>query len=276
MNAKMISYADNFEDVLLQRAFPGNSDGFYIDVGAFDPVDHSVTKHFYDRGWRGINIEPNPSPFKGLCEGRGDDVNLNIGLSNREGFLTVYEAPSACWSVDPDLLTGWFGAKPEDLVERAVPVATLASVCRDHVPCGRTIDFLKVDVEGHEREVIEGGDWERWRPRIILVEANKVESWEPLLLSSGYLFAIFDGVNRFYVREEDRPLLPALAVPVNVSDNFWIHGYLKRISELEEQLETARDRGSIKRKLALRMRRLSFRHPLFASKVKSMLRRLAG
>src|SRR5580692_1079228 len=107
MNPQMTSYAANFEDVLLHRAFRGQRSGFYIDVGAYEPVDDSITNHFYENGWSGINIEPNPAPFGRLRAARGRDKNLNIGLSNREGRLTVYEAPAACWSVDRDLLTGW-------------------------------------------------------------------------------------------------------------------------------------------------------------------------
>ncbi len=84
---------------------------------------------------------------------------------------------------------------------------TLAQVCERHVPAGREIEFLKIDVEGHEHAVIEGADWSRWRPRIVLCEANGVEEWEPILLAADYIFALFDGVNRFYVRKEDEALL---------------------------------------------------------------------
>ena len=66
-------------------------------------------------------------------------------------------------------MTGWFQVDPADLVERAVRVTTLARVCERHVE--GTIDFLKIDVDGHAGEVLAGGDWTRWRPRVVLVEA---------------------------------------------------------------------------------------------------------
>jgi FkbM family methyltransferase len=276
MDYRMISYAANFEDVLLDRAFAGQPSGFYIDVGAYDPVDDSVTKHFYDRGWRGINVEPNPAPFGRLSAGRGRDVNLNMGVSNRDGVLTVYEAPGACWSVDRDVLTGWFGAARDALVERPVPVTTLANLCERHVPDGQTIDFLKIDVEGHEREVIEGGDWRRWRPRVLVVEANRPETWEPVLVEAGYLFAFYDGVNGFFVREEDRRLMPALSVPVNVSDLFQVHGYLRKISELERRLADRDDLGPVALGLARGLRRASRRFPRIAAAVRPLLRLAAG
>ena len=234
MSFRMTSYADNFEDVLLQRAFGMDYQGFFIDVGAYHPVEHSVTKHFSDRGWWGLNIEPNPAPFALLATSRDRDINLNIGLSDAPGELTLFEAPGACWSVDVDLLTGYFGANRDDLVVRTIPVRTLAEVCDRHVPHGTPIDFLKVDVEGHERAVLEGGDWHRHRPRIILAESNGFEAWEPLLFEAGYHFTLFDGVNRFYVRDEDARLIPLLSVPVNASDSFSIFGYVHRIDELED------------------------------------------
>jgi len=91
----MTSYADNFRDVMLQRAFDFDHRGFYIDIGAYNPVEHSVTKHFSNRGWRGINIEPNPVPFGLLLEDRHRDINLHIGLSNQSGNLTLFAATGA-------------------------------------------------------------------------------------------------------------------------------------------------------------------------------------
>ena len=91
---RTISFAQNHEDILLDRVFHGRTDGFYIDVGACHPVCHSVTKLFYDRGWRGINIEPIPGMFDILARDRGRDVNLPIGLSNREEKLRFFEVPA--------------------------------------------------------------------------------------------------------------------------------------------------------------------------------------
>jgi FkbM family methyltransferase len=275
MSGRMISYAMNFEDVLLRRAFPSGSEGFYIDAGAFDPVEYSVTKHFYDRGWRGINIEPDLAAFARLRADRPRDINLNLGVSDREGRLTFFEAAGAHWSADRSILTGYFGIDPGKIHERMTPVTTLARICEDHVPPGLTIDFLKIDVEGLEREVIEGANWGRWRPRVVLAESNRPESWEPRLLASGYLFAAFDGVNRYYVRSEDACLLPAFQTPVNVCDDFLIYSYLKIINELREKLGTAQELGPVALDVARRLRALSVRYPRLARAGKRLLRQLA-
>jgi len=244
----IMSYAQNFEDVLLKRLFPEHFSGFYIDVGACHPIVHSVTKLFYERGWHGINIEPIPSFSELLAHDRPRDTNLPIGLSNGEGTSTFYEcltkAGSSTFSEAQAEVLRRTGYK---LVEHSIPVRTLAQVCEQYAG-GRTIDFLKIDVENHEQEVLEGADWSRYRPRVILVEATRPETnipnhenWEPLLLAAGYLFAFFDGLNRYYVRVEDRQLLPLLGVPANVFDDFELHVYHERIAELRHAFEASQE-----------------------------------
>jgi FkbM family methyltransferase len=221
----MISYAQNHEDVLLDRAFARGKPGFYIDVGANEPVTDSVTKHFYDLGWRGINVEPAQRPYELLAAARDRDINLNIGLSNKEGELEFFEFPVAAASTfDPGQ-----AQRNEDTglpaERRTVPTLTLAQLCERYVT--GPIDFLSVDVESHEREVLEGGDWARFRPRIVLVESTRPnttipshERWEGILLDAGYAFAFFDGLNRYYVAGEEADLIPVLSVPANITDDY--------------------------------------------------------
>lgn len=221
----MISYAQNREDVLLHRVFPG-PEGFYIDVGAADPVSHSVTKWFSDRGWTGVNVEPNEAFFAALAAARPDDVNLNVALSDAAGEATFYEIPACVgWATLDEASADKIKASGLEVVPRAVRVLTLAEVCEQHAR--GPIDFLKIDVEGAERAVLAGADFARWRPRVLLIEATEAgksipthDAWEDLVLGADYLFAAFDGLNRYYVRAEDRDLLPALQVPVNVFDDY--------------------------------------------------------
>ena len=200
----MLSYGRNAEDVVLARVFDSQPLGFYLDVGAKHPEHGSVTKHFYDRGWCGINvIEFNPVDHVLLGEARPRDVNLRLALAGDAGAAL-----------------------------------TLADVCARHVP--GQIDFLRIDADGREAEVVRGGDWGRYRPRVLLARAiepgsaaSTYGSWEPALLTAGYRFALFDGLNRFYVRAEDTALLPRLAVPANLHDDWAPHRYVSRIAELE-------------------------------------------
>jgi FkbM family methyltransferase len=223
----MVSYAQNHEDVLLQRVFAEVESGFYVDVGANHPVTFSVTHHFSSRGWRGINVEPG-AIFSVLAEARPRDVNLNVAVSDACGTLPFYECPEA------DGISRVAGpptaaaALQAGHVCREVQTRTLRDIFEEHTP--PIIDFLSIDVEGHERQVLLGNDWTRWRPRVVLLEATLPGTptpchhhWEDVILGAGYLFAHFDGVNRYYVRHEDRLLLERFAAPVSVFDNFIDH-----------------------------------------------------
>ncbi len=261
----MISYAQNCEDVLLNRLFPADHRGFYVDVGASHPTTGSVTAHFYDQGWRGINIEPSCS-FEHLVHARPRDVNLQLAISDQPGSATFHEFPeapglSSFSSELADVAVAKFGFR---CVRRPVAKATLAQVCREHVK--GQIDFMTIDVEGHEREVLAGADFRQFRPRVVVVEATRPhggeslhECWESSLVSADYLFAFFDGLNRYYVRREDSELIVKLAVPANVFDNFVTYSEqcnIERVHALTYRLSTTEQLGRYSLAAARRLNRL--------------------
>jgi len=221
-----VSYAQNFEDVMLHRVFSSIDDGFYIDVGAWDPDIHSVTKHFYERGWSGINIEPSKVHFEALKKRRRRDTNLNAAVGRCMGELDFVEVPgSGLSSLRPDAA---IYASRHGLASRCykVPVFTLQSICEQY-SSGRLLSFIKIDVEGSEGDVIASLDWGVYRPVLVLVEAvqpdNRMPSWElwePVLLDAGYIFVWFDGINRYYLRNESADLKRHFLVPPSVFDDF--------------------------------------------------------
>jgi len=223
---QFVSYAQNGEDVLLWRALGHVKHGFYIDVGANDPVEHSVTKAFYERGWRGISIEPLPSFHQAFEEQRPHDVNLAIAAGAADGELTLYDVPAVRgWASPEASVAEMHRAEGHEVAELKVPVRTLAAVCAEHVR--GEIHFLKVDVEGFEGEVLRGMDFARWRPWVLVIEATlpnsretNHDSWEHLVTSQRYRFAWFDGLNRYYVAEEHAELAAQLDVQPNVFDQY--------------------------------------------------------
>lgn len=240
----IVSYAQNFEDVMLWRALGAHGPGFWIDVGASDPTVHSVTRAFAEAGWRGINVEPREQEFALLGAARPSDINLRVALGAAPGRLTFYDCEDAGLSTLDAATAARHRAAGRRVTEREVEVITLAEVCRRHAP--ETIHFLKVDVEGAERAVLEGADFARFRPWIVLVEAtvpltqtDASAEWEPLLTGAGYRFAWFDGLNRFYIANERwAALSPHFAVPPNVFDGFILAASPNRVAELA--LEQAR------------------------------------
>lgn len=221
----MISHAQNFEDVMLERAFGEVEDGFWVDVGAWDPDVDSVTRHFYDRGWRGVNIEPNPKYLALLKSKRQRDVNLGVAVGAQAGRAAITLIHGTGMStLNPDIAAGHSSLGYEQEVID-VELRSLNSIFDEYAQ--QEVHFLKIDCEGAEAEVINAFDLRKMRPWIILVEATKPLSreqthgaWEPHLLANDYEFAYFDGVNRFYVAAEHADLKRHFEIPPNIFDSF--------------------------------------------------------
>ena len=168
------SYSQEGEDLVLARILGGQARGFYVDVGAHHPRRFSNTQIFYERGWRGINIEPNPEALPDFVAERSRDINLQIGISDHPGSLTYYwfDDP-ALNTFDPGFVQQRLQTTSYKLVRTApVPVERLADVLAKHLPTGTPIDFLTVDVEGHDLQVLRSNDWERFRPKWVLAEVT--------------------------------------------------------------------------------------------------------
>lgn len=217
------SYAQNLEDILLWRALGHVQRGCYIDVGAHDPRCESVSRGFYERGWRGVHVEPNPVFAEMIRQDRPDEVVHEVALSDVEGTVRfVVTSASGMSTGSPEHADAYRRA---GLVvdERDVITTTLARACS--TLAGREVHWLKIDVEGMEEQVLRGWDSRSLRPWVVVVEATKPNSsepshdaWEPLLLGAGYHFAFFDGLNRLYVADERPELSAALSAPVNIHD----------------------------------------------------------
>jgi FkbM family methyltransferase len=221
----IISYSQNFEDAMLWRALSTIEEGFYIDVGAWDPDEDSVTRAFYDHGWQGVNVEPVATYFERLSARRPRDVNLKVALGRSPGVSPFFEIAGTGLSTLDAKTAARHRAAGRTVVEVIVEVTTLADVCRRHAPADT--HFLKIDVEQAERAVLAGADFATFRPWIVLVEATEPNSeipshadWESILLQADYGFVWFDGVNRFYVAAEhhDR-FAPHFRTPVNAFDD---------------------------------------------------------
>lgn len=224
----MVSYAQNFEDVILQRIFKSKDKGTYVDVGAFDPYLKSVTNFFYRKGWTGINVdlcEENIGKFKKY---RPKDVNICVAIGSESAEEVFYIQPGTTRSTKLKELGEDYKNRGRDVQVETLQTSSLTDLLLKNKI--REIDFLSVDVEGSELDVFKGLDFNKFKPTVILAEATYPETsvaswkdWDKILQEASYECAYFDGLNRFYVQVTNLPLKDFFKLPPNYFDNFIKH-----------------------------------------------------
>ena len=214
-----VSYSQRFEDLYLALCFPDQTAGFYVDIGAGHPVYDNVSFGFYLRGWRGIAAEPNPALAALGRAVRPRDVMVNalVGAAPGEAtfhLVSEFHGLSTMIGSHAARAQNEFGKSSRPMT---MPVTTLGALCEVHAP--RSFEFLKIDVEGAEADVIRGADWSRFRPKVVVVEALAPYSlapawddWEPVLTGHGYRYARFDSLNRYYLAAEETDIFRALTL----------------------------------------------------------------
>jgi FkbM family methyltransferase len=217
-----ISYAQRFEDLYLMRCFEAQQEGFYIDIGSGHPVFDNMSFAFYLRGWRGVTVEPNPwlSRLSRAVRPRDAHIEALVGAAKGEaifhlvdhfhGFSTMVERHARS------------ARKRFGKAARAVlmPVITLEDLCERHAS-----GSLKVDVEGAEADVVLHGNWQKYRPKVLIIEALAPytlapawQDWEPLLKSHAYRYVRFDTLNRYYLAEEAAELASCFPPDASLPD----------------------------------------------------------
>ena len=244
-----ISYAQNFEDVLLWRALGHVGAGFYIDIGAQDPIVDSVSLAFYERGWRGVHVEPTPAYAAAIRLARPDETVVQAAVGDAQTLIPFYEIPRTGISTAvAEIAQRHEGAgyANQRLEVPCIPLSTLLDTYRE-----RDIHWMKIDVEGMEHAVLDTWSPSPVRPWVVLVEATLPlsqdqthQEWEAIIIGLGYRFAYFDGLNRFYVIADRPELLAALRSPPNVFDAFSLSGTASNTfcQRPKDQLELAMQR----------------------------------
>ncbi len=219
------SYAQNFEDVILWRALKHIENGFYLDIGAQDPVIDSVSRGFYEKGWRGIHAEATVHYSNLIKLNRPDEVVLQVAVGDGDGTISFFEIAETGLSTG-DVQTAMthreLGRAVRETQVNIVPLSRVFERAGD-----RDIHWLKIDVEGMETSVIRSWQPSKSRPWVVVVEATEPnsqtpshEGWEFMLLEYGYVFVYFDGLSRFYVHEDQKQLMAKFGPGPNVFDQF--------------------------------------------------------
>jgi FkbM family methyltransferase len=206
-----VCYGQDGEDLVLNRLLEGQTQGFYVDVGAHHPVRFSNTYMFYKRGWCGINIDAMPGSMSKFNKVRPRDINIECGVAGTSGKLMYHRFNEPALNTF-DAAEAEHKNKPPyqmvDIVE--VAVERLDALLARHLPAVKQIDFLSVDVEGKDEEVLRSNDWNRYRPRYILAETLRTDMLNlvncpvvQFLKSVGYTPVAKAYNTSFFVREGD-------------------------------------------------------------------------
>ncbi len=166
------SFSQEGEDILLSRIFEDRETGFYVDIGAHHPQRFSNTMFFYQKGWRGINIDALPGSMEAFRKERPEDINLEIAVSDKVEELRFYIFNDLALSTFSRTLAEEYKQKDEYSVAGEILLKTcrLEDIFIEHLLPGQRIDFMSVDVEGFEINVLKSNNWKIYRPQVILTE----------------------------------------------------------------------------------------------------------
>ena len=193
MKFSQLSFAQEGEDLVLNKIFGNQSNGFYIDIGANHPIRFSNTWFFYKKGWRGINIEPNPDMFKLLEEYRPLDLNLNIGISDVNDTLDYYMFNEPALNTFSENERDQYLQKSEYFIQNQmrVQVDTLENVfSKNNISKNQEIDFMSIDAEGFDLKVLKSFDITIYSPKVILIEILNVKSFIDVMEDDIYVYLI--------------------------------------------------------------------------------------
>jgi FkbM family methyltransferase len=194
------SYSQYQEDLILDAIFQ-KQDGFYVDIGANDPIEFSNTYRFYKKGWRGINIEPQKDRVDLFLKTREGDINLNLGIGKERGQLEFYNLGVHTLSTfDKETAVAHAKRFKTDIIETIViKVERLETVLSEYLPQGKHIDFMSIDTEGWDMDVLLSNDWNRFRPSIVVIEVgSQLEEIMKFFKNNSYELVYKNSCNYFF------------------------------------------------------------------------------
>lgn len=169
-----ISYSQTGEDLIVDFIFKARNiiNPTYIDLGGYHPINMNNTYLFYTKGSRGINVEPNINGFSAFQKQRPNDINLNIGVSNENSFLDYFMMNDPSMNTfshsNAEYLQLNFNFKIEKVLK--IEVKKISDIIDQY--CGGDFpDFLSIDIEGLDFEIIKSIDFELSKPKVICIES---------------------------------------------------------------------------------------------------------
>lgn len=183
-----------------KKEYEVKTGGFYVDIGAFSPVLISNTYWFYQHGWRGLNVEPFPDVIKRFNEVRPNDINISCAIGSKDALQKYY-----CWGnsnlntfslekVEEYMRTGKVEEEP---VVIDIEMVRLETLFEKYLPKGQSIDFISIDVEGMDLEVLSSNNWTKYRPKLVVAELD-TKYIKDVISSSLFYFMLKNGYKLSY------------------------------------------------------------------------------
>ena len=190
-----ICFSQNGEDLVINRFLDNKNEGFFVDVGAHHPIRFSNTFLFYKKGWSGINIDAMPGSMAQFNKIRPNDINIEKGIGLKKDKLTFYqfnESALNTFSKKEAFSKNKDGYKI--IKSNLVEVDTLENILDKYMPLKTEIDFLNIDAEGKDEEVLISNNWKKYNPNYIIIEIlrevslyNNNSSINKFLKTKGYI-----------------------------------------------------------------------------------------
>lgn len=191
-------YSQEGEDMILNRIFNGQESGFYVDVGAHHPFRFSNTYYFYKRGWRGINIDAMPGSMRLFRKFRSKDINLEIPVGSAEDVLTYFSFNEPALNSFSEKISRERDGRNGYFIRQEIKLKTsrLSSILDEYLVNKSEIDFLSIDVEGMDFDILKSNDWVKYKPKCILIEVlgstcADIEASEVSLFLRGFGYYVF-------------------------------------------------------------------------------------
>jgi FkbM family methyltransferase len=209
----ILSYSQEGEDVVLRR-FVGDKKGFYVDIGAHHPQRFSNTFFYHQLGWRGLNIDADPDLIAEFNKYRHRDINVASGVGDKSDKLIFYVFNERAVNTfvkevaeERAKMKGW-----EIIEEREIPVVPLSELLKKYLPKKQKIDFMSVDVEGKDLEVLKTNDWEKYRPRFLLIEC----------FAPGSSDEVYARITSYVGKQRYRPVAKTLFTAIYADEDVYV------------------------------------------------------
>ena len=167
-----ISFSKAGDDIQLMKLINQSNPGTYVDVGCWHPYKASNTYYFYLRNWKGICIDPNPELIELYKKFRPRDNFINAGIGAENSSLDYYMFEESSMNTFSEDFYNNHKRYSKLVNKIEIPLFSLKEILDKNIDEKDRLDFFDIDVEGFDLDVLKSNDWQKYRPKIIVIESD--------------------------------------------------------------------------------------------------------